>query len=535
MVFRGGAIYTVDAARSWASAVAIENGRIVAVGTDAQIAAHIGRGTRVIELNGRMMLPGFHDSHMHPLSGGLRLVRCRLNDAKSKKALHVAIRTCAAAASDTWLVGGGWDPDVIPAQTLDRATLDRLVPDRPAYFATYDGFSAWVNSRALAVAGITASTPDPDGGTIERDPVTGEPSGVLHRAATSLVRRHIPPPGDALYREGLRRSLAMANRFGITSVIDASASPELLVQYQNAERDGELTVRVLASQRVDAQGGIEQAQEMLARSERFEGKRLRANAAKIFVDGDFTTRSAALLAPHVDDGSRGRMRISSDALAAIVTRLDAVGFQVHMHVIGDRAVRAGLDAIARAHRVNGRLAQRHQLAHLTLIDPADIPRFRRLGVAANFQPMWAYADEIVTHTEALLGPERSRWLYPIASMVNSGAVVVAGSDWPSPSMNPLEAIQVAMTRRPLKGDGSAWLPQERITLPAILAAYTINGAWLKGEEANTGSIEVGKAADLIVLNRNLFDIDPMAVQHVKVLLTLLEGETVYRNPAFPLP
>ncbi|HNR23487.1 MAG TPA: amidohydrolase family protein, partial [Steroidobacteraceae bacterium] len=263
LVLRGGAIYTMDAARSWASAVAIADGRILYVGDDAAVAAHTGRDTHVIDLGGRMVLPGFHDSHMHPLSGGLRLVRCQLAGARSPEAIHAAVRACAAASEDReWLVGGGWEPSSFAAGRPHRAILDRLVPGRPVYLATEDGDTAWVSSRALAAAGIDASTPDPPGGRIERDPTTGAPTGVLRGAAVSLVRRCIPPPTDAEYREGLRRSLAMANRFGITSVIDASADAAMLEQYRAADRAGALSVRVLASQRVDLGRGAEQVGEL---------------------------------------------------------------------------------------------------------------------------------------------------------------------------------------------------------------------------------------------------------------------------------
>ncbi|HVE81633.1 MAG TPA: amidohydrolase family protein, partial [Myxococcales bacterium] len=247
VVLRGGQIYTVDAARTWATAVAIKDGRILYVGDDRGAGAHAGRGTRVVDLAGRMVLPGFHDSHMHPVSGGLRLVRCRLADATTTEQLHAAVRACAAASpASPWLIGNGWDPGRFPPAALRSTTLDALVPDRPVYLATEDGFTAWVSSSALRIAGIDGNTPDPKGGQIDRDPKTGQPTGVLRDAAVTLVRRKFPPVPGAEYREGLRRALAMANRFGITSLMEAAADQAILEQYLAADRAGELTARVVA-------------------------------------------------------------------------------------------------------------------------------------------------------------------------------------------------------------------------------------------------------------------------------------------------
>jgi len=529
LVLRGGQVYTVDAARTWASAVAIKDGRIVYAGDDRGVAPYAGRGTRIVELEGRMVLPGFHDSHVHPVTGGLRLVRCGLNDATSVDQLSAAVRACAAAAPSTqWLVGNGWEPRLFaPARGPRRSTLDELVPDRPAYLATPDGFTAWVNSRALGIAAIDGKTPDPPGGQIDRDATTGEPTGVLRGTAVNLVRQKIPPATAAEYREGLRRSLAMANRFGITSLIDAAADQSVLEQYLAADRDGELTARVVASQRIDLARGVDQVKELTSRRDRFRSRRLRADSAKIFLDGEFITFTAALLEPYASKPeARGTLNAEPDAVTALVRRLDAEGFQVHMHVIGDRAVRVALDAFASAREANAPGDRRHQLSHLELVDPADLPRFRRLGVTANIQPLLAFGPGYLGEVVPLLGPERARRLFPYASLFSSGAPMVVSSDWPAPSMNPLEIIQAALTN----GE-----PGQILHLPELIAAYTIGGAWLARFEALTGSIEVGKAADLVVLDRNVFDVSPGDLRHVRVLLTLLEGRPVYRDPGFAWP
>jgi hypothetical protein len=262
---------------------------------------------------------------------------------------------------------------------------------------------------------------------------------------------------------------------------------------------------------------------------------MRATAVKIFADGVIESGTAALLDPYLNrNGGRGELNFEPDRLARFVTRLDHEGFQVHIHAIGDRAIRVSLDAHEAAQKVNGRRDARHHIAHLELIEPEDIPRFRDLGVVANFQPLWAFADPYIKDlTLGPLGPDRSRWLYPIASILKSGAVMAAGSDWPVTSLNPIEAIQVAVTRRgPTEPEGPAWIPEEKIDLPAILAAYTINGAYLNHEDKETGSLEVGKAADMIVLSRDLFKIPQGKIHEAKVLLTLLEGQEVFRAPEF---
>ncbi len=539
LVFRGGEIYTVDANRSWASAVGIKDGRIIYVGDDERVGTHIGLSTRVVDLSGRMMLPGFHDSHMHPMSGGFsRLLNCRLFDLEWPNEVHAALRECANGLEDgEWLLAIGLDPSVFDGPGPRRTALDELVPDRPAYVSTDRGILAWANTRTLVAAGIDANTPDPPNGMIERDLETGEPAGTLRGSAVNLVRQRFPTPPTDKYREALQQSTAMANRFGITSLIDASVNEAMFEAYCEADVAGEMTVRVVASQLIEYGHGVEKVDEFVMRNQRICGDRMRADSAKIFVDGQIDQHTAALLKPYSDaPNTQGQPYFEPEILNAIVARLDAEDFQVHMHVIGDRAIRIGLDAIEKAIEANGPRDRRHQLAHIQFWNPADISRVERLGVVADFQPLWAYADpEVADLVESALGPERSRWLVPMASVADSGAIIVAGSDWPSPSMNPLLAMQIAITRRPPDGSAPAWIPEERVELAQMIEAYTIAGAWLAREESINGSIEVGKAADLIVLERNLFEVDPMVLKDVRVLLTLLEGATVYRDSEFTWP
>ena len=536
LVFTNGAVYTVDGARSWAEAVAVSGGRIVFVGTGAAAKPWIGPATKVVDLGGRMLLPAFHDSHVHPISGGVEALECDLNGLATQDQILEAVRKYAAVHPEAkWIRGGGWELPLFPNGNPSKALLDRVVPDRPVFLSATDGHSVWVNSKALSMAGVTKASPDPPHGRIERDPATGEPSGALREGAADLVGRLLPPHSVKELEEGLRRALRIANGFGLTSLQEASASEEELEAYAAADAAGTLTARVNASIYVDTEKGVAEVPRLKSLRGKYRGQRLRADGVKIFADGVLETRTAAVIEPYIGFGDdRGNANLTPGAFQALATALDREGFQIHIHAIGDRGIRDALDAIEAAEKANGRRDARHHVAHLELIEPPDIPRFRRLGVVANFQPFWANGDKYITElTEPKLGPERSRWLYPIASVIAAGGVTAFGSDWSVSSMNPLDGIEVAVTHRePSRGPGPAWLPQEQIALPGAIAGYTIGGAYLDFSEKETGSIEVGKAADLIVLDRNLFEIPASQIHEAKVLWTLLEGKEVYRAPGF---
>ncbi|MGH7702155.1 MAG: amidohydrolase, partial [Gemmatimonadales bacterium] len=406
------------------------------------------------------------------------------------------------------------------------------VSERPAYLEAADGHSAWVNSRALAAAGITKATPDPPGGRIERDPRTGEPSGTLRENALDLVSRLLPEYTVADKEAGILRMLPVANRLGITALYEARSDSSELAAYLELDHRGQLTARVLAAMYLDPVKEESQIERLNGWRERFRSPHLRANAVKLYADGVIEARTAALLQPYVGrPGDRGSSDFEPEALDRLVTALDRAGFQVHVHAIGDRAVRMALDGFAAARSANGSRDSRHMMAHLQLIDPLDVPRFRELGVIADIQGLWAYPDDYITElTVPKLGAARSRRIYPNGSLARSGAVLVGGSDWSVSSLNPLDAIQVAMTRRDLdSGPGAAWLPDQTVDLATMLAAYTIEGAYAAFEEEISGSVEVGKAADLIVLDRNLFTVPVTEIHWAKVLLTLLEGREVFRD------
>jgi predicted amidohydrolase YtcJ len=542
LILRGGAIYRLDSARSWAEALAVHSGRITAVGSHGDVSRLAGPGTRVVELGGPFVMPAFHDAHVHPVSAGVELGQCNLNDLSTAEATLQAIRACAEAQSArSWLVGGGWALPSFPPGRPRKEELDAITGSRPAALTSADGHSVWVNSAALAAAGITRATRDPDSGRIERD-ARGEPTGLLREAAAALVNRLVPTPTPEEYDAGLIRALAEMNRVGIVSFVEASARPPIVEAYRVVARQNKLTARAHISLYADPASDESQVDQFLRIRQQTSESAVTVNSVKIFLDGVIEAATASLLEPYLPLAgepapahSRGLPNFTDDRLKALVGRLDREGFQVHMHAIGDRAIRQGLDAIAAAERANGPRDRRPHIAHLQLFHPAELPRFRELGVVANIQPLWAYADSYIrTLTEPRLGPERSRWLYPFGALQRTGAVLAGGSDWSVTSVNPLHGIQVAVTRKPLdaSADSPSWLAEQRLDLPTALAAYTNGGAYVTFEEKDSGALDVGKLADLIVLDQNLLQIPVEHIHTAKVLWTLLEGREVYRASDF---
>jgi predicted amidohydrolase YtcJ len=532
-VFLNGAVYTVNAEQPWATAVAVRGPRIAYVGGNEGARHYVGEATEVIDLDGRMMMPGFHDSHMHPMAAGTRFLRCRLHGLAWPEEVLEKIAECAEEdQAESWFRGVGLADEVFEGTGPHRSVLDDLVPHRPAFVTNESGYLAWLNTAALGAASIGANTPDPEKGRIERDPRTGEPIGVLRDNAAGMVYSLIPPPAAAELRKSLALASELANSLGITSCNAAKVWPAHHEAYVQANRAGEMTLRVQASLGWDPDHGPGQLDALIRRRDEASGNRYRADAIKLTLDGDFQRRTAALLEPYSGTPEdRGGLYVGPAVLHELIRRLDGADFQVHVHAVGDRAIREALDALAHAAEANGPRDRRHHLAHIELIDPDDLPRFARLGIAADYQALWAYLSPGMQIEVEALGPDRAQRLIQIRSMLDTGARVVAGSDWISESMNPLFGIQVAVTRRPPDGSGPAWIPDERVTLAEMIDAYTINGAWLAQQEHETGSIEVGKAADLIVLEENLFAIDPMQIKDVAVLLTLLDGEPVFRSRA----
>ncbi|MBX9720884.1 MAG: amidohydrolase [Candidatus Obscuribacterales bacterium] len=539
IVLVNGSIYTMDSSRRWAQAVAISNGRIVFVGTDQDAVKYAGPLSNTINLQGKLVLPGFVDSHVHPLQGALEEAGCYLNDYTTLDSLKKAIKDYATEHPDEkWISGAGWDLPIFGKNGPEKALLDELVPDRPAYLVSSDGHSSWVNSKALELAGVTAFTPDPTGGRIERIADKRDPSGTLREAAMDLVDKLVPKPDDEQHREAALAVQKKFNKLGIVGVQDASVDEPSLKAYASLDDSNLLTMRVSAAMHLEPEKGEGQIATFKTWRDKYDGNLLRARSVKIFADGVIESKTAAMLEPYTggDEKDTGILEFAPNLFKWYACKLDAAGFQIHIHAIGDRAVRTALDAIEIAQKINGRSDKRHHIAHLELIDAKDVNRFRDLNVTANFQPYWAFRDKYVSEmTEPILGAERSNRLYQIGSLFRSGATVVGGSDWTVTTVNPFDAIQVAVTRCGLNETADkVFIPEERVTLPEILAAYTINGAWLGHWEKESGSIEVGKSADIIILDTNIFAVPPSEIHKTKVLWTLFKGRAVYRDADFDI-
>lgn len=539
LVLQGGPVYTVDADRSWVEAVAVNDGEIVFVGSSSEVTRLIGPATEVIDLGGRMLLPGFHDSHVHPDLGSVLSTFCQLDACASKEAILQAAENCAAEDDRDWVLGYGWQNEVFfPDVNPKKGDLDRRFPDRPAVLISKDMHTFWVNSPALEEAGITSRTPDPEGGTIERDPETGEPSGALRdKAAEMMVDQHIVPgPVESLRL--LRDLLRQMNAYGYTSLMDARLTDSnVALGYWIMELLGQLNFRVSMALLLDPTGDESQIERFKELRDDYTTERLQATIVKIFLDGNMDANLAFLLDDYLDADHPGKPYFDPDQFNRYVRRLDEEGFAIHVHTIGDGAAHMVLNAVEEARKANPGSQVRHALTHLELTDPSDWPRFSDLGVIANISPYWAfgfeavpghptYADEI----RAAVGAERAKRNMAFRSLADAGATITAGSDYPFTPLDPFDAIEVGMTRQPPNEPGlPSYLPEQRLDLPTLLAAYTINAAYQLHQEDLTGSIEVGKAADLIVIDRNLFEIPVPQISETKVLLTLLAGEQVYRS------
>jgi predicted amidohydrolase YtcJ len=540
LVLTGGTVHTVTGGS--ASALAVSGERVVAVGSDEDVGGLAGPRTRRVDLDGRTVVPGFVDAHVHPVQAGLTLSSCDLGDARSAEEAGRLVARYAADNPDAgWITGGGWSMEWFPGGTPSRQLLDDVVPDRPVLLGNRDGHGAWANSAALRLAGVGPSTPDPADGRVEREP-DGSPQGTLHEGAVDLVARCAPDPTDDELLEALLLAQEQLHALGVTGWQDAIVGrygglPDVLPAYLRAARDGALTGRVVGALWWDRNRGTEQLPDLVARRAEAGGTagtgRFRATTVKIMQDGVAENFTAGMLTPYLDacgcrTANRGLSHLDPELLRTAVRLLDGEGFQVHLHAIGDRAVREVLDALEAARAANGTRDSRHHVAHLQVVHPEDVPRFRELGVTANLQALWAaHEPQMDELTIPFLGPERASWQYPFADLLASGARLCAGSDWPVSSADPLQAMHVAVNRQPPgEPDVEPLLPHQRLEPAAFLHAYTAGSAWINRAEADTGSLEVGRLADLAVL-----DADPLAVPAdriggVSVTATFVGGEQV---------
>ena len=550
LVLRGGTVRTMDANGRVASAVAVRHGRIVAVGSDSEIDDYVGSDTQVIELDGRTVLPGFIDSHVHPAMGAERLAQCSVDGVALAvdDIVAYALSDCLPnepqpVPEGKWVEIANVNPTNFAATAAD---LDRISATRPVALHGIDGHTEWVNTKALQLAGITAATADPPGGQIERD-AQGNPTGFLKDAAQGLVDSIIPPLSLDERVALAGQALDLLRSKGITSVQDAWTNESALEVYEALETDGTLKMRVRASLMSDIVDDEAEYQRLISLRAKYASHPLiKADSVKIFSDGviEYPTQTAAMIKPYLDGSGHattnyGGRYFDQPVLKAYVARLDKEGFTIHTHSIGDFTTHAVLDALEVARQANGAKDNRHQIAHLQIVDPADFPRFAALGVAANLQMFWAQPDEYsIDAVEPYLLPETHRYMYPAGSLKAAGATLVGGSDWPvdaapgDPMPNtPLAATQIAVTRTGPFPDspyyGQTLHSEEVVAVADMMAAYTINAARALRMEDKVGSIEVGKLADLVVLGQDPTTAAPDQIMGIAVTHTIFGGAVVY--------
>lgn len=529
LVIIGGRIFTADGAHPFVNAVASRGDRIVALGDSAT--ALIGPDTKVIDLDGALATPGFIDAHVHPASSGLDKLRCHFDGCHDAASALSRVADYAKAHSDLdWIIGAGWQQSWFQGGCPSREVLDAVVPDRPAFIMNTDGHGAWVNTKALAMAGIDQSTPDPADGRIERIP-TGEAQGTLHEGAVDLVGHHAPPDTVDDLVAGLLRGQDELLSHGVTGWQDAIVDDRIHEAYSRASDEGSLVGRVVGAMWWSRHRGMEQLDELLERRETAVPG-FRPGSVKLMLDGVAENFTASMLTPYLrSDGKPGESSgidfIDPDDLKEIVSALDGLGFQCHFHAIGDAAVRNALDAVEVALTRNGPSGNRHHVAHLQVVHTDDIPRFSRLGVIANAQPFWACNDEYqIELTRPFLGESRYRLQYPFGSLRGAGARLGMGSDWGVSTCNVMEEIDVAVTRICSNG-GEPLLPDEALDPIDALTAFTAGSAYINHAEAGSGSIAVGMLADFAVLDR-----DPLSeggFKDTNVVMTVVGGEVVYEE------
>ncbi len=538
LVLKNGYIYTVDSLKTIAEAVAVREGKIIFVGKDADVEKFIGNSTKVIDLKKKLVLPGFIDSHCHPAYGAAhQLFDVMLNGLKSVKEYQKAIKDFADAhPNDKFIKGRGWVNTLFGKTGPDKKIIDEVVKNIPVIISDDGGHAKWVNSKTLELAGITKDTKDPEGGIIERDPQTGEPTGTLRENAADLVSHLFPDYTVEQLEEAILHYQQMAASFGITTSHDASVDVDGndFNAYKNLEEKKKLAMHFCASLYVDPEKDLDQIKPMIKDREKCKGKLFRINSAKIFIDGVVEGSTAYLKEPykHLPD-SYGEYLWKTDKLNEMCAGLDKNKFQIHVHSIGDAATAVTLDAFEYAASQNGKRDSRNSITHLQLVDEKDIKRFKELGVVAIPQPYWFAKDDYYYKIQLpYLGRERADKEYPMKSFFDAGVVVASGSDYAvTIPCNPLNAIQIGITRSQLDvndPDEVLW-PEERVTLEQMIKSFTINGAYANFLEKETGSIEVGKSADMIVLDKNLFEIPVNEISKAKVMLTIYNGRETFKD------
>jgi predicted amidohydrolase YtcJ len=535
-VFTNGAVFDGQEYRQ-NSAVAVQSGRVIAVGRD-DVGGLVGPRTEIVDLAGALLLPGFTDAHVHPIEGGLERMRCDLSTGVSRTDYLALIVSYCAANDSPWILGGGWQLAAFPGGTPRASDLDGVVSDRPVFLASRDHHAAWVNTAALRLAGITATTLDPSDGHIERD-AAGNPTGVLQEGARLLVSRLIPDDTPVENYQALLSAQQYLHSLGVTGWQDAIVGDygnhsDTGDVYLRAARNGDLTAKVVAALWWDRNRGIEQLAELVRRREQLQRERFAATSVKIMQDGIPENRTAAMLSPYcgcAGGGASGHSFIDAVELRSIVAVLDRADFQVHVHAIGDRAVRESLDAFAAARSRNGLNDNRHHLAHIQIVHPDDVPRFAQLGVAANMQTLWAtFEPQMIEFNLPALGAERSAWQYPFGDLARAGTRLCAGSDWPVTTPDPWAALHVAVNRTLPSSmsdfNPEPFYPEQALELGVALRAYTRGSAWINHAD-KTGVVDVGAEADFCVTDRDPFRGSVSEIGSTRTTSTWIKGRRVF--------
>ncbi len=502
----------------------VKGSKFTQIGTKAEIPVE-KNFAQEIDLGGNLVLPAFHDNHTHPIDSGVEFAECMLYDASSERQILRMIQECdqKASAGAAWLRGSGWAGKNFQGGLPHKSLLDNLGIKRPIALLSFDGHSYWVNSEAMRLAGLSDKTPDPRDGRIGRD-ATGKLNGVLYEGAMSFIDTVIPKRTEAQLKAGLKLALTKMHENGITSFKDAYVTEENLKIYYQIDQSGELKASASLAFYADSNLELDQIETFNQWKAKYSSPNLHLRTIKIYLDGVMEDKTAALLSPYLGSNEKGNIQWDKEKLKRFVMAADQNGYQLHFHAIGDAAVRAALDAIEEAQKKNSNLDHRHEIAHLQLIDPIDIARFQKLNVSAVFSPLWAVASQA---TEAMLGKERSKWLYPIGSVYKSAGPLAFGSDWSVTSMNPLEGIEVAINRKWPGTFGRTWHPSEVIDLKTAILAYTTNGARATFREKETGSIISGMDADFVVLGRNIFQVKTSRIGSTEVLATFRKGQKLF--------
>jgi hypothetical protein len=539
LVVLNGRVFTADGRGTMAEAVAIRGNTILRAGTSRDIESLRGPSTITVDARGSTVLPGFNDAHLHFVSGGLALDKANLLDATSLPEIEARISEFAASHPDRpWVLGRGWYYEPFPDGLPTREILDRLVPDRPAHMVAYDGHTLWVNSKALGAAGITRHTRDPKNGTIVRDPKTGEPTGVLKEAAKALVNAVVPQPTHEDRLAALRAAVREAHRFGITSVQNANGDAEEFELYDELRRRGELTVRVYSAISTDGKADESTATRFEALWKKYPDDPLfKTGAVKLFIDGVVEAHTAAMLAPYANRPTRGTPIMTAGELGRVVALFDRRGWQVMIHAIGDRGIRMALDAFERAASRNPAPARgrRHRIEHVETTDPADIPRFGRLGVIASMEPFHANPNPSQMDVWSRnVGPGRASRGWVWGSISASGGRLAFGSDWPVVTLDPRMGVNMAVNRTTPDGTPpGGWNPGQKLPLARVLEAYTSGAAWASFDEKRKGSLAPGMLADLVILSGDIFALPPAKLLEAVVTTTIFDGKVLYSRAADP--